>query len=576
MLKDGPINRFSISTAILSLRAVAPASICYVLARLLWARVGGRRGGERAPVPYAAISTAAISLSAILVKSLDVFCKAEALFFLGVYLPRRWIINRSSTTVAASGRSGAAAASDTPYMPLTTEEARRELFIRAWEATPDPRKYLSLYFYGADVSTLHRGDLAAWLAWRLWNREPEHADVDRAELEYYISYTEDEVLQCPELPEGRSGARFMAVTNEPVRMCHRPLLWYALVAAVDTIACMGMWKLGFTWHARSFEVVRSFPFRPLSAFASTSPSSHFSYWHLPHTSKDAQCLPVVFIHGIGVGLHFYLPLLSELLPHCRKHGIGIVALELLPVSNRITSPLPSAEETLTALLHILDSHQWRRCVLLTHSYGSVLGAYMLRDRRTRSRIRDLIFVDPVAFSFHPPEVAFNFLRRRPRTASERQLWYFASMDPDVAQTLTSRFRWVESSLWRENLEEHAAAWDRGGGDETCRSRTTVLLAGADIITDVETLGAYLTRPPLSASNVDALERSKWFKEPASTRFDSKWKSKAWSGAEPLAVVYSPGLNHAEAFEVPATRSLITRIITSYATGCEHITAYGSS
>ncbi|ETN39813.1 uncharacterized protein HMPREF1541_06039 [Cyphellophora europaea CBS 101466] len=519
MLKDSRTNRFLIRLSIFALCAIAPISVIYIVVRLLVTP-----SGYGAPFLF----------------MLDAYMLAEALFFLLVHLPRKWWINRPAA----------------PYAPLKTRAQRREMLVRSWDATPEPRRYVQMYFYGAPVESLGREDVKRWLRWRLWGRyslhggkETEGLMVDEGELEEYVQYTE-EVLGH-EFPEGATGNEGLVVREEPVRLVRRPLMWYGIIGIVDTIAFVGMWWRGFSLYARSAESVRSFPLRPLSVLGKKSPSGAFSYWYREHTKKARENghLPMLFVHGIGVGLHFYLPFLKDLMLSPRQQGVGMIALEVLPVCNRITAPLPPSEQIAEEVLSILQYHNWENCVLVTHSYGSALAAHMFRHAEAKARIGPMILVDPVAFSFHPPDVAWNFLRRQPTTASEWQLWYFASMDSDVARTLTRNFRWLESSLWREDLDLH---FNQAG--RTKDTRVTVFLSGQDIITDVNTLGTYLSRSD---------QKVKWYRQTPQRRSQEGWKSKEWTGAEQLEVVYLPTLNHAELFEETTPRHLLVKTVEAY-------------
>lgn len=76
-----------------------------------------------------------------------------------------------------------------------------------------------------------REDVKDFLSWRLWNRV-ERSSEDEDEIEEYLAYTED-VLDW-KFPPGKSGVKSMMVTFEPVRMMHRPILWY-MVSRVDEV-----------------------------------------------------------------------------------------------------------------------------------------------------------------------------------------------------------------------------------------------------------------------------------------------------------------------------------------------------
>ena len=78
----------------------------------------------------------------------------------------------------------------------------------------------------------------------------------------------------------------------------------------------------------------------------------------------------MFLHGIGVGLYPYMKFLKEL-NQGRGDGdgtIGILVVEILPISSRITSSLLGREEMCQQLRVILNHHGFERYVLVSHSY----------------------------------------------------------------------------------------------------------------------------------------------------------------------------------------------------------------
>ncbi|KAJ9604666.1 hypothetical protein H2200_010780 [Cladophialophora chaetospira] len=509
MLKDRLSMRIFIRSSILALRAVAPVSIGYCVCRAAgWSWTDNR----------------------ILGSLVDGYAAAESVFFLLVYLPRKWFLSRPAP----------------PSTPLPTPAQRKSLFLKTWEATSDPRGYLSGWFKGAPVEELHREDVKDFFSWRMWNDQTERVGEDEAELSEYVAIAED-ILQC-KFPPGRSDKTCMAVTYEPLRMRHRPLIWYLLfVGAVDLQFTVSMWIYRYRHYTPSLRhSLLTLPPRPLTLLGSRrSPATHLSYWSTPHTSTEH--LPILFLHAIGVGLQFYLPFFAEFKATLKKRGIGIIAIELLPVSSRITSALPSPQTTTTEIAEILRHHDWDRVVLASHSYGSAVATWLLRDPETARMIGPLLFVDPVAFSFHAPAVPWNFLRREPRTASEWQLWYFASTDPDVVVTLTRRFDWVANSLWRDDVirERGSDSGQSANGSWGC----TVVLGGQDIITDVENLGKHLMQYNGSAN--ETVEDS-----------DMNWKDREWTG-EGLEVVWREELNHAEAFDKALDRNMLLGILETY-------------
>ena len=111
------------------------------------------------------------------------------------------------------------------------------------------------------------------------------------------------------------------------------------VSVIDTITFCSLLYNGFHFYRTSltyfFEL---FPFRPFTLISGyESPVKHLAYWHRPHISKTR--LPIIFIHGIGIGLYPYINFLHELSSreYERCNGdVGIIAPEIMPISSRIT------------------------------------------------------------------------------------------------------------------------------------------------------------------------------------------------------------------------------------------------
>ena len=249
---------------------------------------------------------------------------------------------------------------------------------------------------------------------------------------------------------------------------------------------------GFDFHrtalTRFFAV---FPFRPLTLLsASRSPVKHLTYWHRPHRSKTQ--LPVLFIHGIGVGLYPYTNFLRELDDTLNTGEgdaaeVGIIALEIMPICSRITHPALDKDVMVNEIKAIITHHGWNKFTLVSHSYGSVISTHLLKSPLTAPLVGPIVLIDPVTFLLHLPDVAYNFTVRKPVRANEFQLWYFASKDIGVAHTLSRRFFWTENIMWKEDLETEETEDGKEGGGRSAM----VVLSGRDIIVDAKAVKQYL-------------------------------------------------------------------------------------
>ena len=137
---------------------------------------------------------------------------------------------------------------------------------------------------------------------------------------------------------------------------------------VDIITHVYMRLSNYEFHRPSFaRFVRILPPRPHALVDSHhSPAKDLTYWYHPHTSdKD---LPILFLHGIGVGLWPYMQFLRELnkaRPDDKK--IGVLAVEILPISSRIAPRLLQKEEMCQQLRDVLRYHGLQKFVLVSHS-----------------------------------------------------------------------------------------------------------------------------------------------------------------------------------------------------------------
>ncbi|CRK12752.1 hypothetical protein BN1723_007431 [Verticillium longisporum] len=472
-----------IRTSIFLLSLIAPLSTLYSLARVLFPL----------PLPFPV--------------GLEVWLALEAVFYLVFYLPRRAYLQRAAV-----------------HPPTACREDRRRLFRECNNNVPDPERYLTKWFQDAPLSEIKRENMKEFFRWAFLNT----GDVDPAhdeELEEYVG--EMEKLLGRKLEPGHGNAKCLRLTLDKVEMLHRSLTWYLCVFVVDTVAWVYLRYYSFEFHGTSVAAV--FPLRPFTPFAtSRSPAKTLTYWHRPHTSKTR--LPVLFIHGIGIGLYQYINFLADLNAEGSQSPsdgqVGIIALEIMSVSSRITGEAMSKDEMCDEVACILKAHGWERVVLVSHSYGSIVTTHLLRAPRTAKVIGPILFVDPVSFLLHLPDVAYNFTYRKPTRANEHLLSYFGAKDMGISHTLFRRFFWAENILWKEDIQGHSVS---------------VVLSGRDSIIDAKVIGAYLTGAPDGGLDTE------------------RWKDGVWKGGL-LEVLWFPDLDHGQAFDGKKARRRLVDVV----------------
>ncbi|KAH7346054.1 hypothetical protein BKA66DRAFT_576673 [Pyrenochaeta sp. MPI-SDFR-AT-0127] len=451
----------------------------------------------------------------------------ETAFWLLVYQPRKRALQASAQ-----------------HPPLLEKEERKALFWKCWDKIPHPEYYVSRWFLGARPGEVRRENVREFFAWALMNRGAESEEVRRKRLQ---DHPEDLKAEDEELDEyadgtqtllgrtlepGWGSAQSLRLTVGQVQMSHRPVLWYMIVMLVDSFTATRLRYSGFILFRTPLRSsLAIFPPRLASLFTrQISSAPDLSYWYRPHTSKTR--LPILFIHGIGIGLHPYVTWLEEINKHdpqaAQDGEVGIIAVELMPISFRVTGQILSRDEICRQINMILERHGFDKVVLASHSYGSVISTHLLHNPTTAAKIGPILFVDPVTFLLHLPDVAYNFTARRPKGANEHQLCWFASLDMMVAHTLARHFFWAQNILWEDELR---------GRD------VTVSLGGRDLIVDTETVGKYL-------NGVDLKDEDRSWK-------DSKWKG---TGVE---TIWWPTVDHAQVFERADGRSRLVHVLREY-------------
>lgn len=516
MLNDSLSARIFIRIAIFALQSIGPLSLAWTTLIACDILIHGK------------------SLSSLRLPGLQTYVAAEALFYL-LFLWYRRHLQREAI-----------------HPPLRSREERKQLIDQVRNEIHDVDRFLSGWFRGANPDTIGRDDLKSFLAWVFW--EGRSTEEDAEELEEYTQVVEG--LAGHAFPERKGTARALRLTLDPIDMAVRSLAWYGIIMLVDHITFVRFWAAGFSYRRTSVARPWVFPPRPAALLVggNMSPARKLSYWVRPHTSKTR--LPVLFIHGIGVGLETAVETLKALNKQKTSSDgdIGILALEVLPISSRLTSPILRRDEFIRQITTILDAHGYDEFVLVSHSYGSVFSSYMLTHEALVSRISATVLLDPVTILLHMPDVAFNFTVRAPRTANEWQLWYFASQDPQVAHTLGRHFFWYENCLWRSRIEELL----RGG------MRMTVSLASRDLIVDTKAVARYLTdnAVPDPVLETEGGHDHMELEADGQATSSEPWKERPWTGRG-LDILWCEDLDHAQVFDDPVARARLVRVVRKY-------------
>lgn len=293
--------------------------------------------------------------------------------------------------------------------PPDTRQEREALFERCIQNIPDPVAYLSLWALGAPIADIKRDNVRDFFLWAFFDcsddggsdKTIKASKFDEDELEGYLIKTE-QLLGHP-LPPGRSvHVAPLRLTLDAIPTRFRSVIWYLIVGLVDTATHLQLRYQKFRLFPTSLRIniQNVFPPRLLASaerWRRQSPSDQLSYWYRAPMIRDGKPgLPVVFLHGIGIGLYPYVDFLSEL-----PSTSAVLAVEILPISMRLTKTNVLARPDFTRhLKEILREHEIDRFVLVGHSYGSVLATHVLHDLDLGEQVEGVVLVDPVSLLLH--------------------------------------------------------------------------------------------------------------------------------------------------------------------------------
>jgi len=193
-------------------------------------------------------------------------------------------------------------------------------------------------------------------------------------------------------------------------------------------------------------------FRKLDDFSCDSqviyyrPPRNDSYW------IESEALPLVFIHGIGMGLSQYLDIVSLL-----SKDVPCFLVEWPHVGMQMSTPhdILTAEQSVDRIAKVFEYFNLTRrggC-LVCHSLGTTMVSWLTRLERGKHLVSATVILDPISFVLCHPKVATAFVYKDPRSPIEFLMHFFLSRELFIANYLSRHFSWSHNIMFVENLTE---------------------------------------------------------------------------------------------------------------------------
>ncbi|KAF4668906.1 hypothetical protein FOL47_002812 [Perkinsus chesapeaki] len=331
--------------------------------------------------------------------------------FLQTIACERLVVPRPGRTHSFSSKAAKAVAALVMAAMLGgTERGRR--FASRWLIVAPLRAVLPAvwiltffrWFFGAPVDSLERGNLEEWVAEYFFEyRQTDELSIqERQELRVMVDY----LAEWAHISEGlRDG------TNKNVR-------------------CM------------------RFMSDPLPAAKYRSGTVEYWYSKAP-APEDQHTEPIVFCHGLGIGLLPYIPLVRDIREAFPDRDL--FCIEIPHVAMRPYPNLPSSREMCVVVADMLTAWGYPRAHMIGHSFGTIVVRWLLAHEP--DRIASLTLVDPVCFLMVKNDLLLNTQRKAHDDPMGILATYLVFRELYTAHTLTRNLFWEQNNLWPEELRD---------------------------------------------------------------------------------------------------------------------------
>lgn len=212
------------------------------------------------------------------------------------------------------------------------------------------------------------------------------------------------------------------------------------------------------------------------------PTSHAEWplkmWASAGMRSSARCAgagakpaPIIFLHGIGVGLSIYYNLLKTVLEHADAKQQPVWALELPHISSPMDyyPNVPTPLHTVGSIAKMLevyysdgggggggfsssnDRSSNGRADFVGHSYGTVTLTHILKHQP--GIVRRCLFVDPICVGLHRTDLCRNFVYTPPRSTLKKAMQsHFINGGLKLVHVLMRTFWWWENDLLASDIE----------------------------------------------------------------------------------------------------------------------------
>ncbi|ETV82117.1 hypothetical protein H257_05619 [Aphanomyces astaci] len=349
-----------------------------------------------------------------------------------------------------------------------------EFFDKMMTHIDDVPRFVEGHFYGVSYGLLSKLDVAKWSAFVFFTKTYDDTSAaERGEIDAIVAKLHAIApLQCS-VHTQRPSFPFLQPNLDPFEATARPLALY--MATIGANYVVSFW---LRWHGFQHHHV----------------TGAVGYWHRPPSSLDhsTDLPPLAFVHGVGIGLPTYIPLLHTMFGGTTNRHVFLLDLPFIAMQLRDDS-VPDKAHVLDAIADMLTEQNVTAPVhWVGHSFGTIVMSWVCQERP--HLVHYLTFVDPVVFACWQHHGIYNLMYKAPSTGLNLLLWYFASQEIGIACSMRRHLTWYETVLFPDHLPRHP---------HTNHVVASVFLSENDCIIDAPGAHAHLERGVLQDAT-DAL------------------------------------------------------------------------
>lgn len=236
--------------------------------------------------------------------------------------------------------------------PKISSKERDQLVAYALANTTNVSKTLSKWFMDSPFEDIDRESIVDWLAFAFYSKKiSELNDQEYEEIGNFIEKIEIEHRIKPSMNKSNKTLSFMRHILDPVRVIFRPLIFYFVT---DTIL-NGI-------ITRAVLYFRGYRFRQIG---------HLQFWTF-YQKTDEQSVeeePIVFFHGLGIGLLTYQPLISHIhQKFSRNRRIILISMRCIAMRYPSLNNIPNINETSESIKEIFEYYQIKKAIFIGHRF----------------------------------------------------------------------------------------------------------------------------------------------------------------------------------------------------------------